>query len=478
MTRRTRLLATLGALATLSACADRSPTALGYGLRVYSGVGVSDTVEARLPNPLVVELRDAGAQPVAGRPIEFTTVNRARATTFPDQWAYVAPVGTSRFGTRVIDTTDADGRARVDVALGVEAGTALIVVRNPADGQTDTAAFTVRAGHLAGVRAIPRDTAVYVGHTVTLRSSAVDRWGNPRPEPVALSLVSGPVTLSGTTVTGTSLGTARIAVRLGEYADTGTVAVPPPGVLALFTAAGVATMRTDGSDLRILVPGQQFGRMTSWSPSGTEIVFDRGYGAALQVVTVATGAVRTITANSPDAAYPKFSRDGAWVYYGLADAGIHRVHPDGTGDEQVVAPSASTLVVSPAPSPDGRQLAFVRGWGAYRDTLTVLDLQTGVETSLHVPGNAPAWSPTAPLILYNADQDDNGIRVVPPAAGSPSRLGVPGASYGWAHEWSPDGRWVVAYNGWNDRLEIIEPSTNLVIPLGFSRNFAAPSWMP
>ena len=86
---------------------DRSPAAL----EAVSGDGQEGTVGSRLDDPLVVEVTDAGSEPVAGVAVEFRF-----AEEVPE--AEIDP-------THAV--TDSNGRAEAQVRLGANTGTQTVV---------------------------------------------------------------------------------------------------------------------------------------------------------------------------------------------------------------------------------------------------------------------------------------------------------------------------------------------------------------
>ncbi len=88
---------------------DGSPAVL----RALSGDGQAGTVGSRLDDPLVVELTDAGANPVFGVPIVFEFTGEVpEAEVTPSQ-----------------ATTDSNGLASAEVRLGTSAGTLRVQAR-------------------------------------------------------------------------------------------------------------------------------------------------------------------------------------------------------------------------------------------------------------------------------------------------------------------------------------------------------------
>jgi len=168
----------------------------------------------------------------------------------------------------------------------------------------------------------------------------------------------------------------------------------------LFT--GVETAVGTGA----LVPGS-----VAVSPDGAWLAFEGRLPPSkpdVYLVPLAGGAPVALAPDAADDAAPAFSADGAAVFFGSARGGSYqlwRVNADGTGAAQVTHDATAALgcgagacpiVGGPAPSPDGRSLAFVRDQGG-ASRLVVLDLESGVERVLVADqnDNEPAWSPDA-----------------------------------------------------------------------------------
>ena len=431
----------------------------------------------QLSQALLVELRDERGDPVVNHVLRFSTEPiDPNQQFFGAYTAYVSRVDRNEFSNFASDETDEQGRARVLVRLGTKAGPAVVTVTNPDDGTSVTATFTVQAGNAVRVLASPEDTSIYVGRTMTIRSSVVDQFGNPRNDPVTHTVTGNAVTLSGSTVTGAALGTATIVTTAGDLVGaTATVTVPPEGVLAAFTPRGLATFKTDGSDFRVLVPAPLTGITTIWSPSGAEVAFDHSFTGPTRIADL-SGGVRTVTPGNLWSIYPDYSSDGQWIYYTRDGWRLYRVHPDGTGDE-ILPMTAPATDAAPSVAPNGTQLVYVRIGGG--DQLWMLDLATGASTNLNVPGHQPAWSPAGSLIAYLALNEGNSIKVMNPDGTAARRVSPAGSTYSFGGiDWSPDSQWIVARNANRNRLEVLNVTTGQTILLGATAGYNGPSWKP
>jgi Tol biopolymer transport system component len=180
---------------------------------------------------------------------------------------------------------------------------------------------------------------------------------------------------------------------------------------------GLWTVNADGSGLGVLGEGLSFGP-PAWSPDGRLIAVngntvDQPEKRGIFLVNARSGRVdRSIF---PKGLEPSFgvawSPDGKWLAFDSTaeggrpeGAGIYLVRPDGK-DLRLLAsqscPSAPCQALSPAWSPNGKELAFTRGGnepgpsGLYGD-LFVIELDTGEIRQLTRgpdPDCCPSWQP-------------------------------------------------------------------------------------
>lgn len=179
--------------------------------------------------------------------------------------------------------------------------------------------------------------------------------------------------------------------------------------------ASLWTMRTDGTDKRLLVAGRQWPESPTVSPDGMQVAFEDAWG--LFIVDAGGNTVRKVVLpNDGRVNNPKWSPDGQWIafdFQALPPSGqvrIYKIHPDGTGLTPVSALDGATQVRGPAWSADGGRMAYVRDYptavGMPIDRrLIVKDLTTGVETIIAdsttgFNGQQPAWSPDGTKLLF------------------------------------------------------------------------------
>jgi len=177
--------------------------------------------------------------------------------------------------------------------------------------------------------------------------------------------------------------------------------------------------------------------------------------------------------------WPHYTHDGAFVYFSGRPNGtnfmIWRVASDGTGAVRISPDSVSWAAeVRPAPSVDGKRVAYVYFTGA--TTIRMKYFNPDTTSSWYLNGTTPRWDPVGDRLAYlqsyggpisMVNGDGTGARVI----------SEPGRSYEErTFDWSPDGQWIVA-RGVNT-LELLNVASGLTLPLGYSSNMNMPTWRP
>jgi Tol biopolymer transport system component len=375
----------------------------------------------------------------------------------------------------------------VKIQVGIRTGTVRLAVAVPARGISDTARFTVLPGTAVAIRFLPEDTAVYAGNSVQLRSAVVDRFENPRAEPVTHALLTGPATATaGGLVTATAIGAVRLKVTSGAMADTGGVSVVPVGTLAavrLVDLGSIVVFNLDGTGYRQFqeVGGGGYDRNPVWSPDGTEIVFSNGDYDPMRLSALdLAGNLRRVIPSPPvgvvEEVAPEFSSDGAWIYFtevGQA-SGVWRVHPDGSGGERIsVGADIWDAHFWASPSPDGTRYSYFTNTGFGLKVFTLAD--SSISTWI-VEGQRSRWSPLGNNIAFTIDRDGT-VHLISPA-GTGNRVVTPLTVYydPTSLSWSPDAQWLAVRSPTS--LELLNVQTGQRLPLGFTLNFYQPAWRP
>ena len=464
------------------------------GIHVVAGADVTDTIGAQPTQALVVEVFDEEGRAATGSVVRFETLDG-------EAWVYPGRLDGEGESILAVDTPDARGRAAVLVRFGHRTGVARLAIVVPELGMTDTATFIVTPGAPESMSATPIDTAAYVGNGYTLTAQVFDRAGNPLDVPSEISVLSGPVSVSGNDVTGDAIGRGAMEVRAAGFVDTARVSVVPEGTLAAFTgpahtgqAASLWTFDLDGSDLRLVattkIGAGYFGDMpATWSADGSRLVYhdnNNDHTKTLYEVNLATLVTNRFigTGGLDDERWPLFSPDGDWVLFNggsWSEQTAYRVQADGSNPAPIGPPGA----LHPAMSPDGDRIAYQLG-----DSLYVMHLGTGVQTSLNARGWLPVWAPSGAEIFYTAGTNDWDI-AGPVRAVAPNGTGnraVSSSSIRWRVTVSPDGDWLVGAAAGGSHLVLIDVQTRAELPLAFvwrdsewwgdTLAFSAPVWKP
>ncbi|MBK8006720.1 MAG: hypothetical protein IPK12_23310 [Gemmatimonadetes bacterium] len=482
MHRRARILL----LALVAACGGGEDPQGPGGSPFISFVGGDrgrDTVQSTLTASLVVKVTQQGGDPVApGTLVRFQ--DHAYLIGSGLTSLFVSPEEDGFFAFDVTDTTDAQGVVRVGIRLGTVAGAARLVVTVPGLGYADTARFQVQAGNAAGVRFLPKDTAVYVAGTARLRGTMVDRFGNPRPDPVSYTYLAGPGSATATgEVTGSGFGRVKVRVAGQGFIDTGFVSVVPPGEIAsirLEDPGGLAIFNLDGTGyVRLPDAGApQFGRWPVWSADGGEIYYSKGtsFTPGRLYAMARSGAERRLFPSPPaglvEEVWPAVDRAGGWILFNNMGgaSGVWRASPDGaTLQRLTVDTGLYTMQLYPSLSPDG--LRFIANSSNGTRAFTMAD---GSASAWSAPGSHPKWSPDGALI---AVQNYDGDVVVVTSTGLNPRSIASGRAYEQGSlVWSPDSKWLLGRHGSTQLLELVQVNSGMVLPLGFTASLAQADW--
>ena len=472
-----------------SAGPDQPTPPLGPpGISFVSGANASDTAGAFLPAPLVIQLRDSLGRSVPNAPLVATSTQVLVQP--PCAWECIpyepSPEWQLAVG-RTLNTiggassvdlrTDSLGRASVYIQMQWFASNAGVVVQDQTRGLVDTAHFTITPGHPYGALIEPRDTAVYLGSTFSLRAGMADGYDNIISPSGTLTAEPGITVASDRSLTATAYGVWRVIETDGGSADTTIVRVVPHGRIVALDPdfeSGFYVFDLDGSN-DFTFPGVE-GNATggpSWSPDGSQFVYAMaiGTGPPRLYVQPLTGSAHRVIPNPPsdltDELWPAWSHDGQWIYFSgrpsSADGfSLWRTSPDGATVQKLALSSACCIsAVHASPSPDGSKLAYIDS-----DGIQVVDLATGKITSLPVSASDVRWSPDGSWLAFGqgiVSPDGNNIRQLSGAIGN---IGF---------DWSPDSKWLILLG---DDLQLYQVATGLVIDLPYTWRAAAVSWDP
>lgn len=496
------------ALSVVVACSRTpgEPLKVPPSLDVVSGAGSSDTIGARLVEPLTVMLRDSTGKPAALSPIVFTVLpTPGAAGPWVDPPALVGP--TSYAGApnpqRVLtEWTDDAGRAAVTVRFGTVAGQVRIAIEGAGLPAHDTVAYTVRPGAAVTLDVQPSDTSIYVGYSYSPRVRSLDRAGNLRDDSVSFAAGNSVVAAEGASrITGRRFGRDFTDVSTPTQRARIWVSVVPKGTLALTftgyaTDPGVGVVNVDGSGRRrIFGPGSYPNAATAprWSRDGKWLTAVQGAGVF--VVNSESGEWRPVRApaGSGSQRSPAFSVDGRWIYYSSAAYGTNqftlwRVRMDGTAAAEQLSIPMQYATHQADLSPDGTRMVYAGGDG-YLHEMVLADGSDRTILAAHGFVRVPRYSPDGRTITYllavNSPDFDpaSGVyavrvdgataqRITPSVGTDPNQP----SSYGGGNSWSPDGEWIIT--GTQGRLHVVNVKSGLMLPLPWSADYTDPDWLP
>jgi uncharacterized repeat protein (TIGR01451 family) len=214
----------------------------------------------------------------------------------------------------------------------------------------------------------------------------------------------------------------------------------------LLAASGVTAQVTE-TQLTTVVGDQR----PAWSPDGTTILFESNRSANLDVwsVPVTGGTAVRLTFSKGVDQQPDWSPDG--TAYALSSAPVGAgftdiyTRPIGGGAATLLHLDAAAIDALPAWSPDGLQVAYVKGTDIY-----VLPATGGTPVQLTTdPANDthPTWSPDGTQIAFQSDRGGNpDVWVMPAAGGAATQLTSDPAADG-SPDWSPDGTQLAFQSG-------------------------------
>ncbi|HZS59466.1 MAG TPA: hypothetical protein VFA43_09365 [Gemmatimonadaceae bacterium] len=397
--------------------------------------------------------------------------------------ALVTPLTANAPSGSVAVLADAQREAAVQVILGPNAGTAKIVIALAGFTSQDTATFTKLPGAAASLTLLPHDTAVYVGGTVTYRSTTRDREGNPRNDTVSFSPKSP--------FTGQTIGRSSVTASAAGFTDTAFISVVPHGTLVASDYSHILMFSLDGTHLRSITSVTSASDLF-WSPSGGQIAYVDYSGGSL-FVTDTLGDVSVAAPGGDDyVETPQYSPDGSWLYYTYVTNGdFQQVWRVKSTDASTAAEFVTSVnAMEPSPSPDGTKLAMLVG---VNNSLVVYDTASG-DTATTGATNAltPVWMPGGSVIAYvmspsipafnfipgQSDAGSGPIYLINANGSGNHQLSAPGATYSSRITWSADGQWIVARNLKTLVIDVIQVSSGLTLPLPYTSNWYSPAWQP
>jgi eukaryotic-like serine/threonine-protein kinase len=255
----------------------------------------------------------------------------------------------------------------------------------------------------------------------TAANSTRQRREHSRTLPVLLGalLVTTALAAAGWLRPGADGRVTRLAVASSDGRDYGVPALSPNGSRYAYRSPtqGLLVRERDALVAQQIVDE---GWAPFFSPDGDELGFATGFPGALKAVSLSTGSMRTIVADSVFGYGGSWGADG-WIYYvgGAADARqLRRVRATG-GATEVVAlldrAQGELFFHWPKILPGGKHLIVTvyptRGEGVVMS----VDLSSGKRTTL-TPGIRAVYSPSGHLLVLRSDGTLAGARFEPKRA--------------------------------------------------------------
>jgi Tol biopolymer transport system component len=230
-----------------------------------------------------------------------------------------------------------------------------------------------------------------------------------------------------------------------------------------------------------------------WLPDGRSVLFAAAWrtGAGLYSVPSAGGAATPFTSDPRVLTQPTWSRNGQRIAY-LATTGcvvdrticrteLMTARADGT-DSQLVLSHGPYGLRSPALSPDGTRIVFLRG-GSPECSLATVAVSGRPVTELAPSPNCspPAWSPDGSSIadlVVDPTNNTFAVRLLEPTTGltlrTISTTVQPSGATGISWAWSPDGtRIAITGLGGIYVLQVSPPAAaQLVVPFARQPSFS------
>jgi Tol biopolymer transport system component len=286
---------------------------------------------------------------------------------------------------------------------------------------------------------------------------------------------------------------AKAVTRTAEAdADEIRSALAGLGRIAFFNTDGLATIRPDGSDLRIVRDEAEVIPSVSWSPNGRRLVY--GSGFQIGVAEADGSGYWSITGPGDDnitSFHPDWSPDGEWIAYitdrslreapdapiaGMRYDDLFIMRPDGT-DPRNLSPELPFNSASPDWSPSGIWIAF-----RYGNQIYIVDSvsrgMNPITSDNNCENDNPTWSPDGEWVAFAGEC--GGMRqlymvsVEDPEKIFEIRPRNPVAK--WSPDqptWSPDGRFIAFQN--DRKIMVMDLPSLYVIVL---TDGVAPAWSP
>ena len=264
-------------------------------------------------------------------------------------------------------------------------------------------------------------------------------------------------------------------IATGAISLTVATAGPDPDLDGYLVQVGSARHRVGVAgtfEIAPVAPGQRLIQLADLAGNCTPVV-------GTTTVTVASSSAPPAQLS---AACVQVTRRAIAFSAGPAEQRISVRHADGTIEQLTSGPGTD---LSPAWSPDGSRIAFIRHDGVSA-ALSIMDRDGANQRVLLAPlqsASDPVWSPDGTRIAISADRccgaGPDAVYVVPVDGGPVVTLGVDPVSFS-PPSWSPDGAQIAfaAAQGSVQQLYLADPAGGVPVQLTMGLGAQFPRWSP
>lgn len=260
--------------------------------------------------------------------------------------------------------------------------------------------------------------------------------------------------------------------------------------IAYMRGKAIRIVDSDGAD-EITVPTDSDGVSPAWNPPGTMLAYATiGAASRVLLMDLATGRSRTLVGPTRNVNYstPVFMPDGNSVVFtrsGENGGDLYIVGADG-GDPRRITVSRGFYNSGPAPSPDGRRIAYVtNGYGNHPELYitntdgTDAELLTNYDFSTDAYRSDPDWSPNGLLIAYQERVGGHfQLRTIKTTGSQPKLLTDLGDNE--QPSWAPDSRHLVFTSSRSGvrQLWVLDIETSRIRQLTKASGSRLAAWSP